>query len=87
MKKSLNQKLITTKLKAMKKVKFLKITLTSLSFMLVTGLFAQQPELQNFRLPGSEGLNVFEAPKDDVPFDGVKVRVGGDFAIQMQGLS
>jgi len=71
----------------MKKVNFLKITLTSLSFMLVTGLFAQQPELQNFRLPGSEGLNVFEAPKDDVPFDGVKVRVGGDFAIQMQGLS
>ncbi len=34
------------------------------------------------------GVNVFEAPKKDtVKFDGLKVRVGGDFAMQFQGLS
>ncbi|MBI1184631.1 hypothetical protein GC194_10185 [bacterium] len=48
--------------------------------------FGQQPELQNFRLPGKAGVNVFEAPKDNKPFDGLKVRVGGDFALQFQGL-
>lgn len=49
--------------------------------------FAQglQPDLQYYRLPGYDGLNVFETPKDnDVEFDGVKVRVGGDFALQFQ---
>lgn len=50
---------------------------------------AQQPELQYFRSNDQDGINVFEAPKpdDDGEFDGVKVRVGGDFAIQFQGLS
>jgi hypothetical protein len=62
---------------------YLVLGLLSISIM----AFAQQPELQNFRLPGMKGLNVFETPKDDVPFDGVKIRVGGDFAIQMQGIS
>ncbi len=89
MKKSLNQNQnqLIFKPKAMRTTNFLKIISTALSLMLTLGLFAQQPELQNFRLPGQQGLNVFEAPKDDVPFDGVKVRVGGDFAIQVQGLS
>jgi len=59
----------------------------------LTGLtgFAQinlQPEIQNFREPGYEGLNVFETPKDDTTaYEGLKVRVGGDFAMQFQGLS
>jgi hypothetical protein len=87
MNKSLNQNQLIFKPKAMRTTNFLKIISTALSLMLTLGLFAQQPELQNFRLPGQQGLNVFEAPKDDVPFDGVKVRVGGDFAIQVQGLS
>ena len=44
--------------------------------------------LQFFRPVGQEGLNIFEAPKQDtVNFEGVKVRVGGDFAIQLQSLS
>ena len=44
-------------------------------------------ELQYFRTPGFEGLNVFETPKStDVEFDGLKLRVGGDFALQFQGL-
>jgi hypothetical protein len=53
--------------------------------------FAQinlQPSLQHYRLPGFKGLNVFEAPKEDtVEFDGLKVRVGGDFAMQFQGIN
>lgn len=49
---------------------------------------AQQPEMQYYRPAGLEGLNVFETPKqNDVPFTGLKVRVGGDFALQFQGLS
>ncbi len=58
----------------------------------LTGLagFAQvglQSELQYFREPGFEGVNVFETPKaDSVVYEGVKVRVGGDFALQLQGL-
>lgn len=49
---------------------------------------AQQPELGYFRANDQTGLNVFETPKNgDVPFEGVKVRVGGDFALQFQGIS
>ena len=48
----------------------------------------QDSKIQYFRQPGYEGLNVFETPKDtDVPYDGFDIRVGGDFAIQFQGLS
>lgn len=53
-------------------------------------LFAQAPQrdLQYWRAPGQPGLNVFESPKvDTVPFTGTRVRVGGDFALQFQGLS
>lgn len=50
--------------------------------------FAQgiQPDLQYYRLPGYDGLNVFETGKknNDVSFDGFKIRVGGDFALQYQ---
>ncbi len=48
----------------------------------------QNRNLQYFRPAGQEGINVFETSKvDTVAFDGLKVRVGGDFAIQFQGLS
>ena len=54
------------------------------------GVFAQvnlQPKLQNYRAPGYDGLNVFETKKgDSTEFDGVKVRLGGDFAIQYQAV-
>ena len=44
-------------------------------------------DLQFFRQYGYEGLNVFETPKEkEVEYDGFDVRVGGDFAIQFQGL-
>ena len=44
--------------------------------------------LQYYREPGQAGINVFEAPKEaGSGFDGLSVHVGGDFAIQFQGLS
>lgn len=58
--------------------------------LLFAGLyaFAQQPALQYFRYNDKRGLNVYETSKEDtIGFDGIKVRVGGDFAIQYQGLS
>ncbi|AHM58672.1 hypothetical protein D770_02000 [Flammeovirgaceae bacterium 311] len=51
-------------------------------------VFAQQPSLQFFRPNSKAGLNVFEAPKiDTVTYEGVRVRVGGDFAMQFQGIT
>jgi hypothetical protein len=48
----------------------------------------QRKSLQYFRAPGKLGLNVFETSKSDtVKFEGINVRVGGDFALQYQGLS
>lgn len=44
--------------------------------------------LQFFRPIGKSGLNVYETSKTDtVKYEGLRVRVGGDFAIQFQGLS
>lgn len=52
------------------------------------GLIAQNNRnLDNFRNPDKEGLNVFEAPKDSLStFDGVKVRIGGASTLQFQAL-
>lgn len=56
--------------------------------VLASNVLAQQAELQYFRYNDKRGINVFETSKqNDVEFDGIKVRVGGDFAIQFQGLS
>ncbi|PXA03638.1 hypothetical protein DDZ13_11315 [Coraliomargarita sinensis] len=45
-------------------------------------------DMQYYRQPGKEGINVFEAPKEtDVAFDGVKVRIGGASTLQFQGLT
>jgi hypothetical protein len=44
--------------------------------------------LQFSRQAGKAGVNVFETSKSDtIPFEGINVRVGGDFALQFQGLS
>ncbi|MDH4090502.1 MAG: hypothetical protein OEV74_07270 [Cyclobacteriaceae bacterium] len=49
--------------------------------------FAQLPALQYYRTNDKGGLNVFEPSKNDtIKFEGIKVRLGGDFAIQFQGL-
>jgi hypothetical protein len=59
---------------------------TALLLVTMVG-YSQQPGIQYFRQNDQKGINVFETPKDDtVKFDGLKVRVGGAFAIQFQSL-
>lgn len=50
------------------------------------GQLENNRDLQQFRFPDQRGVNQFEALGGDKPFDGVKVRVGGAFAVQFQGL-
>lgn len=63
----------------------------TLAFMLAFATAANAQllnHLQYFRAPGKAGLNVFEPPKvTTVDFNGMFLKVGGDFAIQFQGLS
>lgn len=68
---------------------FLRFTMIALLMGFAQVLFAQDGRnLQFFRPVGQEGTAVFETSKaDTVDFDGVKVRVGGDFALQFQGVS
>ncbi|MBO6795325.1 MAG: hypothetical protein JJ895_15570 [Balneolaceae bacterium] len=64
------------------------ILTTIFALVLATGLMAQSTGLQYNRPAGKMGLNVFETPKTtDYTFDGTQIYVGGDFAIQFQGLS
>ncbi|AFL83918.1 hypothetical protein Belba_1289 [Belliella baltica DSM 15883] len=68
---------------------FYKIQLVfiALTLMVINTTYSQQPGLQYFRPNDKNGLNVFEPSKEDtVIFDGLKVRVGGDFAMQFQGI-
>jgi hypothetical protein len=60
--------------------------------LLSNDLFAQgkQRDLDYWKPTDSRGVNVFEDPKtskDSLNFDGLRVRVGGAFALQFQGLS
>lgn len=65
----------------------MRTMLVALTALTAVPALAQQPELQYYRPAGAEGLNVFETSKENtVPFTGIKVRVGGDFALQFQGL-
>lgn len=68
----------------------MKKLLVGLGILMAGGLYAQDNGdyyLQNWRPNNQDGLNMFEAPKDNTAdFDGFKVRVGGDFALQFQGL-
>ncbi len=51
-------------------------------------MYAQQSNLQYFRPNNANGINVFETSKiDTIPFEGLRVRVGGDFAMQFQSLN
>lgn len=66
----------------------LKITLLLSMSIMALNLLAQRADIQYFRYNDRAGLNVFETSKDDtVAYDGFKIRVGGDFAMQFQGLS
>ncbi len=70
------------------KLKSLKYAAIVGFMLLGSSVFAQYAPLQFNRYNDKRGINVFETSKTDtVEFDGIKVRVGGDFAIQFQGLS
>jgi hypothetical protein len=65
----------------MKNILFLTV------FLAAIGVKAQQPSLQFFRENSKRGLNIYETSKTDtVKFEGLKVRVGGDFAMQFQSI-
>ena len=52
-----------------------------------SNVLAQQAPIQFYRTNDKAGVNVFEASKEDtVEFDGLRIRVGGDFAMQFQSL-
>lgn len=52
------------------------------------GLSMNAQKIQYFKQAGFDGLNVFETKKsNDIEFEKLSVKVGGDFAIQFQGLS
>ena len=59
-----------------------------ITLFLAVGVMAQSVTIDHNRPTGLNGVNVFEAPKTaDNEFDEIRVLVGGDFAIQLQGLS
>jgi hypothetical protein len=58
-----------------------------LMICLVSGIAKAQEQLQYFRPNDERGVNVFEtSKKDTVPFTGLKVKVGGNFEMEFQGL-
>ncbi|MCT4624620.1 MAG: hypothetical protein N4A46_13445 [Schleiferiaceae bacterium] len=71
--------------------RFKNLVLSLFAVLIASPAFAQinlQPDLQYYRMPGYDGLNVFETGKlNDVEYDGFKVRVGGDFALQFQAIN
>jgi len=71
----------------MRTTRILNLLVVMLVFTGLTAL-AQQPPIQYFRYPDQRGVNVFETPRTwDTEFEGLKVRVGGAFAQQLQMLS
>lgn len=57
-------------------------------FMVSMPLFANQPEINFLSHPDARGINVFETSKvDTVPFDGLKLRIGGNFTQAYQMIS
>jgi hypothetical protein len=57
-------------------------------FMISGSVSAQYRDIQNWRPNDKRGLNVFEDPiEDTVEYQEFLVRVGGDFAMQFQGLN
>jgi len=65
------------------------VVLAVMALMVVGNAVAQQVSgLQYYTAPGKALLNQFENPKTNtVEFEGLRVHVGGDFALQFQGIS
>ena len=56
-------------------------------FTVTVALFFSSITFAQFRPTDKTGINVFETPKTDVPFDGVKVTIGGAFTQGYQTLN
>lgn len=54
--------------------------------VIVAALIFSSITFAQFRSNGQNGLNVFETPKTDVTFEGVKVKIGGGFTMGFQAL-
>jgi hypothetical protein len=63
--------------------------MSAILFMIfVQTAYGQRADLQYYRQPGQQGVNVFETSKTDtVAYEGMALRLGGGFALQFQGLS
>ncbi|HRJ29826.1 MAG TPA: hypothetical protein PLV21_03600 [Cyclobacteriaceae bacterium] len=72
----------------MKTINHISKYLLALIFLTSGTLYAQNSSLQYWRPNDKRGLNVFEPGKEDTTsFTGMKVRIGGDFAMQFQSLN
>ncbi|WP_424962331.1 hypothetical protein [Ekhidna sp.] len=67
---------------------FFKHVLVAFMLFGTIAVYAQLPSIQYYRYNDLRGWNVFETSKEDtVKYDGFRVRVGGGFAMQFQGIS
>ena len=67
--------------------KLFKSSILIIALLIGAGFYAQNRNLDNYRQPDKNGVNVFEAPKDSVStFTDVKVRIGGSSTLQYQAL-
>lgn len=66
-----------------------KIILFAASILSLTTATAQVSfrKMQNMIPRSKDGLNMFDVHKDDVPYDGLSVDLGGAFAMQFQALN
>jgi hypothetical protein len=69
-------------------MKLFKALFSLIALLAVTSLMAQEGKIDNLRPYDQEGVNEFEYLKKDNldDFDGLKVRIGGNFAQQFQAL-
>jgi len=72
----------------MKSSKLLSILIILVTTGFLSGIYAQTNELQFTTNPGKASWGVFEVSKADLtPYNGLNIKVGGDFALQFQGIS
>lgn len=67
----------------------IKLSLVAALLAITSTIEAQNNRnLDNYRSPDKDGINVFEAPKDSIStFDGIKVRIGGASTLQFQAIN
>ena len=64
------------------------ILMFAAALIMVMPLMANQPDMAFFRQPDQRGLHVFETPRTDtLSYEGLKLRIGGNFTQQFQALS